>query len=324
MKTTLPLQTYEQIKCLADARRLQILRMLMSEPATLTQLGAALGKSPAWVQHHVRALETAGLVEVTERRVTGRVIEKHYRARAGAFVLQELILPVGGKPVLLVSGSHDLALEQLAANLAPSLDVIARPVGSLDGLVDLRQGLCHLSGAHLLDETGDYNTPTVRRLFPDRPVLLVTLAYRQQGLMLPAGNPKGIRSLADLTAGGITFVNRNPGSGTRLWLERQAAQAGLPLNRVRGHGDFVHTHTEAARVLAAGRADATLGLEAAARRHGLDFIPLFVERYDLVFQGEMTPALDILLNGLVSAPFRREMQSLPGYETAHTGEQIPL
>jgi len=324
MRTTAPIQTFEQIKCLADSRRLGILRLLMAEPATLTNIGALLGRSPAWVQHHLRALESAGLVELAEVRANGRVTEKLYQAKAAAFVLQELILPKSEKPVLLVSGSHDLALEQLSADLAPQLEVIAQPVGSLDGLANLRLGLCQVSGAHLLDADGDYNAPTVRRLFPDRPAHMVTLAYRHQGLMLGAGNPKAIHSLADLIGSGVTFLNRNPGSGTRLWLERESARTGLPVGLIPGYEHFVYTHTDAARAVAEGRADVTLGLEAAARRHGLDFIPLFVERYDLVFQGEMSPGLEMLLNALVSNAFRREMQSLPGYETAHTGEQIPL
>jgi len=324
VKTTAPLRTFEQIKCLADARRLAILRLLMAAPATLTQLGAALGGSAAWVQHHLHALESAGLVERAGTRTSGRVTEKYFQARAGAYLLQELVLPAGDRPVLLISGSHDLALEQLAADLSPRLDVIAQHVGSLDGLVNLRQGLCHLSGAHLLDADGDYNTPTVHHLFPDRPAHMLTLAHRQQGLMLAPGNPKGIRSLADLIGGDITFLNRNPGSGTRLWLEREAAHTHLPLSLIPGYDRFVHTHTQAASAVARGEADAALGLEAAARGRCLDFIPLFIERYDLVYQGETSHALEILLNALVSAHFRHEMGALPGYETAHTGEQIPL
>jgi putative molybdopterin biosynthesis protein len=324
MRTTAPVETFEQIKCLADARRLGILRLLMAEPATLSNLGARLGRSPAWVQHHLRALEAAGLVEIAEVRRSARVTEKFYRAKAGAFVLHELVLPDTEKPVLLVSGSHDLALEQLSVDLAPHLEIIAQPVGSLDGLASLRLGLCQLSGAHLLDPDGDYNAPTVRRLFPDRPVHMVTLAHRHQGLIVSQGNPKSIHSLSDLIASGATFLNRNPGSGTRLWLERESARTGLPLGLLPGHDRFVFTHTEAARAVLEGKADATLGLEAAARKHDLDFIPLFVERYDLVFQGEVSPALSLLLNALVSKEFRREMQSLPGYETAHTGDQIPI
>ena len=119
-------------------------------------------------------------------------------------------------------------------------------------------------------------------------------------------------------------MNRNPGSGTRLWLQRESAHTGLPLDLIVGYDRFVYTHTAAAQAVAGGQADAALGLEAAARKYDLDFIPLFVERYDLVFQGQISPALGILLDGLVSNEFRREMGSLPGYETAHTGEQVPL
>jgi putative molybdopterin biosynthesis protein len=324
MKSAASLQTFEQIKCLADSRRLKILRILMAGPATLTQLGGTLGRSPAWVQHHLRALQSAGLVEAAETRVTGRVTEKFYRSKADAYLLQELVLPAGGKAALVVSGSHDLALELLAQELGPHLDLIGRPVGSLDGLVDLRLGLCHLAGAHLLDPDGEFNVPTVRHLFPDRAVHMVTLAHRRQGLMLAPGNPKQVRSLADLLADGICFVNRNPGSGTRVWLERESDRTALPLRSVRGFDTAVYTHTEAAREVAAGRADVALGLEAAARRHGLDFLPLFVERFDLVFEGEPQPALSVLLDRIASAAFRHEMEGLPGYETAHTGEQVPL
>jgi putative molybdopterin biosynthesis protein len=250
MQTTAPIHTFDQIKCLADARRLAVLRRLMAESATLTNLGAFLGRSPAWVQHHLRALESAGLVEVVDVRSRGRITEKFYRAKAAAFVLQELILPASEKPVLLVSGSHDLALEQLSADLAPHLVVIAQPVGSLDGLAHLRLGLCQLSGSHLLDPDGEYNAPTVRRLFPDRAVHLITLAYRHQGLMLTPGNPKGIHSLSDLPGSGVTFLNRIPARG-RLWLERESARTGLPLSLIPSC-DASSTPHEAARAVAEG------------------------------------------------------------------------
>jgi DNA-binding transcriptional ArsR family regulator len=93
----LSLHTFEQIKSLADPRRLQILRLLMAKPATLSQLAHALHQSPAWVRHHILALEAAGLIELSEIRKTGTVIEKFYRAKAGGFLLQELILPKSKK-----------------------------------------------------------------------------------------------------------------------------------------------------------------------------------------------------------------------------------
>jgi putative molybdopterin biosynthesis protein len=318
------LHTFEQIKQLADPRRMAILRLLMASPATLSQLGKELGKHPAWIQHHVKALLAAGLVEIAEVRVTAGVTEKFYRAKAGAFLLQELILPQSDKPTIIFSGSHDLALESLSERLASRLQLLTLPVGSLDGLINLRQGLCHLAGAHLLDESGDYNTPYVHRLFPDRAVEMITLAYRTQGLLLAQGNPKGIHSLADLAREDVTLINRNPGSGTRLWLDREIQRLGLTPNLIRGYSDSVHTHSESALAVQSGQVDVALGIQAAAHQHGLDFIPLFEERYDLVIPEEQVRLVRPLLDTLQTAAFRKQLSSLTGYNTAHSGEQIPL
>jgi putative molybdopterin biosynthesis protein len=318
------LHAFEQIKLLADSRRMAILRLLMGSPATLTQLGKALGKHPAWIQHHVKALESAGLVEIAEIRVTAGLTEKFYRAKAGAFLLQELILPQSDKPTIIFSGSHDLGIESLSDRLSPRLNLLTLPVGSLDGLINLRQGLCHLAGAHLLDESGNYNTSYVHHLFPDRAMEMVTLAYRTQGLLLAQGNPKGIHSITDLTRADVTFVNRNPGSGTRLWLDREIERLGLTPDLIRGYGDSVHTHSESALAVQSGQVDATVGIQAAAHYHGLDFIPLFEERYDLVIPEEQVKLVHPLLDTLQTAAFRKQLSTLTGYNTAHSGEQIQL
>lgn len=318
------LSSFEQIKLLADARRLTILRLLMDAPATLSQLGHALGKHPAWVQHHIKALEAGGLVEIAETRLAAGVVEKFYRARAGGFLLQELILPQGEIPTLVFSGSHDLALEALAQRLKPQLRLLTLPVGSLDGLINLRQGLCQVSGTHILDENGEYNLPTVRRLFPEQNVRLVTLAVRTQGLMVAPGNPRGIHSLADLTRAGLVFLNRNPGSGTRIWLEREMARLELPLGAISGFQNFVFTHSQAASAVQRGQADAALGIQAAARAQGLGFVPLFEERYDLALRASDQTALTPLLDALQSAAFRRATEALTGYFTTHSGEQLTL
>jgi putative molybdopterin biosynthesis protein len=319
-----PLHAFEQLKQLADSRRMNILRLLMAEPATLTQLGATVGESPAWVRHHVKILESAGLIEISELRVTAGVTEKFYKAKASALLLQELILPQSKKPVIIFSGSHDTAIEHIASQLSRHVSILTLPVGSLDGLVNLRQGLCHIAGAHLLDPGGEYNTPFVRHLFPDRPVGLVTLAYRTQGLILAPGNPKGISSLADLSRSDVTFINRNPGSGTRLWLDKELRRINLPAGLIRGYQQVVSTHSDSARIVQAGKADAAIGIQAAAWEARLDFIPLFEERYDLIFPDEKARLLGPLLDHLQTASFRRELNSLTGYNTAHSGEQIPL
>ena len=324
MERVEPLTSFEQIKLLSDPRRMAILRRLMNSPATLTQLGKELGRHPAWIQHHVKVLLAAGLVELDEVRITAGVAEKYYRARAGAFLIHDIILPQSDKPAVIFSGSHDLAIESLSARLASHLHMLTFPVGSLDGLVNLRQGLCHLAGAHLLDETGDYNTSYVHHLFPDRTVEMVTLAYRTQGLLLAPGNPKGIHSITDLTQKNVNFINRNPGSGTRLWLDREIQRLGLTPGSIQGYMDFVHTHSESARAVQSGQADAALGIQAAAPQHGLDFIPLFEERYDLVIPEEKVKLVHPLLDALQTAAFRKQLSTLTGYNTAHSGERIQL
>ena len=324
MEKVQPLKTFEQIKLLADARRMEILRLLMAEPATLTQLAQTLGQSPAWVRHHILELESANLIELSETRVTGKVTEKFYRAKAGAFLLQELILPEGGKPAIVFSGSHDLALEKISEQIADHLTLLTLPVGSLDGLVNLRQGLCQISGAHLLDKSGEYNTPFVRHLFPDRPMDMITLAYRTQGLILAPGNPQGVQGAADLAQSGLRFINRNPGSGTRLWLDAELERLGISPESIDGYETVVNTHTECAHAIASGQADAALGLQASALQFGLDFIPLFEERYDLVLPREQEDVLAPLLDYIQTATFRQEVSTLTGYTTTHSGEQISL
>ena len=303
---------------------MDILRLLMASPATLTHLARTMKQSPAWIRHHTLTLESAGLIEVSEVRKTGKVTEKFYRAKADALLLQEIILPKTKKPVVIFSGSHDLALEGISEHLEKHVALLSLPVGSLDGLVNLRQGLCQISGSHLLDVSGEYNTPFVRHLFPDRDVEMVTLAYRTQGLMLAEGNPKGIKKIADFIKPNVKFVNRNGGSGTRLWFDNELKRLKISAEKINGYDKVVKTHTEAAALIAARKADVSLGLQAAAHQHGLDFILLFEERYDLVLPRENEKTLTPLLDYLQTATFRTELNTLTGYNSSHSGEQIPL
>lgn len=318
------IHSFGNIKLLADPRRMDILRLLMASPATLTRLARIMKQSPAWIRHHILALESANLVEVSEVRKTGRVTEKFYRAKADALLLQEIILPRSKKPAVIFSGSHDLALEGIAEHLEKHVTLLSLPVGSLDGLVNLRQGLCQVSGSHLLDVSGEYNTPFIRHLFPDRAVEIVTLAHRTQGLMLAAGNPKGVRKIPDVAQPDIRFVNRNAGSGTRLWFDAELRRLKIPTEKITGYDHVVKTHSDAALLITDHKADAALGLQAAAHQHALDFIPLFEERYDLVLLRENEKTLAPVLDHLQTATFRTELNKLTGYNSAHSGEQIPI
>ena len=322
------LHSLNQIKTLSDPRRLAILRRLMDEPATLTQLGYALGEHPAWIRYHLKQLEQAGLVEMISAQISGGYVEKYYQSTARAFIFQQAILPEPTREdVLVLIGSDDIALGRLAQDLAQQAEteLLVLSVGSLDGLIALRQGLAHLSSCHLLDShSGEYNLPYVRHLFPERSMKLVTLAHREQGLLLAPGNPRQIRGIPDLARGDVTFINRNPGSGTRLWLDLQLDKLGMAHELVRGYTQEARTHTDIAQAIAQGQADAGLGLAAAARQLGLGFIPLFQERFDLVISAEKIrePGYRRLMDALNSNTFRRMAEGLGGYNTAHTGEEF--
>jgi putative molybdopterin biosynthesis protein len=163
----------------------------------------------------------------------------------------------------------------------------------------------------------------VRHLFPGQAMTLLTLAYRQQGLVTAAGNPRQIRTLADLARPDVTFINRQSGSGTRLWLERQLQQLGVSTDQVRGYQQCATTHQQVAEAVAHGRADVGLAILAVAQSYGLHFIPLFEERYELVLPTASLAEslLQPLLDTLHTAAFRQTLAQLGGYEAASTGSR---
>ena len=232
----------------------------------------------------------------------------------------------GPRP-LRFAGSHDLALEVLwvqARRLDAALAFEPHYVGSLDGLLSLLHGESGLAGTHILDaESGQYNLPILRHLFVGRPLCVVTLAEREQGLLVPAGNPRGLRDVDDLAQPGLRFVNRQPGSGTRTLLDYRLQRAGIDRTRIAGYQTSVATHLAVATAVAEGRADAGLGLFAAARAFGLGFVPLARERYDLVLLAadRQHPLLAKLLDLIGSGSFRAVVAELGGYDTTHIGEE---
>ena len=171
--------------------------------------------------------------------------------------------------------------------------------------------MVHLAGSHLEDsDTGEFNLPFVQQnlsLGPVSPVTIVTLARWEAGLVVAAGNPKGLRRVEDLAQPGVTFVNRETGSGSRALLMKLLKKAGMPSRAVRGFGRTVPGHLAAAYRVASGDADACLATRSAARSFGLDFVPIQSERYDLVLspQSRELPAVHSLLDVLQQAAVRR-------------------
>ena len=322
---------FAAIKVLADPRRLAILRALMLSSATLTHLGGEMDMHPAKVRYHLKLLEDVGLVKLERTQIVGNYTEKYYTATAMAFHIQTSILPQGaGKDAIIATGSHDLALELIADRFCQDKKTPAMftlPMGSLDGLIALRQGLCQVAGCHLLDPVeGEYNTSYVRHFFPGQVMHIITLAHRQQGLLIELGNPKRIQDVGDLKRSDITFVNRNRGSGTRLWLDQQIKTLKIEPNLIRGYNTEVSTHAQIAETIFLGDADVGLGILAAARQRNLDFIPLFEERFDLVMPEEhyANAALVSLLDHLNSGAFHQSVERLAGYDLRQSGTEIEI
>ncbi len=227
-------------------------------------------------------------------------------------------------------GSHDMAVtwlanhaQEIAGNTVMQLNF----TGSLGGLMALADGRADLAGSHLWDpETDTYNIPYIRKFFPGKHMLAVRLAERHIGLILRPGNPKGIQSLADLARPGVRFVNRQAGSGTRVWLDAELAQLGIPADGIDGYEDEKPTHSEVARAVAEGDADVGLGLESAALAFKLDFHFLVVESYDLVTFADRAQRepLHSLFGWLTGAEARQAMESLKGYDFRRTGEKVKV
>jgi putative molybdopterin biosynthesis protein len=326
MSAVKTLSRYDQIKIVADARRLKLLRRLMAGPASLTDLGRHFGETPAHVRHHLKALEEAGLVELDSTRPVRGFTEKRYRATAQAYLIRLAILPEvpPGRRAIVVS-SNDPAVRILAESLPrqePHVQAQLVELDSLNGLIALQQGLCQLAGCHLLDAmSGDYNTTHISRLFPGETMALIRVADRAVGFMVKAGNPLGLRALPDLLRPGARFVNRERGSGTRLWLDNALRQAGLPAGAIRGYATELRTHAAVAQAVRRGSADVGLGIASAAELVGLDFVPLFQEPYDLVLPKACLaePAYQALFNHLCSGDFRQLISGLPGYDARSNG-----
>jgi putative molybdopterin biosynthesis protein len=253
-------------------------------------------------------------------------LEGHH---AGEDVEVMLLRGVGEIDRTIVAvGSHDLVLDLAASELRaadPGVTLASSNVGSLGGLVALRDGLCHVAGSHLLDPaSGEYTLPYVDRVMGDRDVAVIRLVHRDQGLIVAPGNPLGLAGIDDLANPDLRYVNRQRGAGTRVLLDHELARRGISPDAVPGYAREEHTHLAVAAAVAAGRADCGLGVMAAARAFDLDFVPVTREPYDLVLATETleNPITAPLWRLLEDPRFRAAVEALGGYDTAETGRRI--
>ena len=245
---------------------------------------------------------------------------------AGEQVEVELLRPLESLDTTIVAiGSHDVTIDLIASELRradPRMTLASSNVGSLGGLLALRRGEAHLAGTHLLDEaTGEYNVSFARRYVQNEEIVLVTLVHREQGLIVPPGNPKSIESLDDLARGGVRFVNRQRGSGTRVLLDYLLREGSIEPDDIYGYEREEFTHLAVAAAVAGGVADVGAGVLSAARALGMDFVPLSTERYDLAIPRRHyeSDLLTPLLSLIRSDDFKRQVDALGGYDTSSTG-----
>ena len=255
-----------------------------------------------------------------------RFSEGHH---AGETVTVELLRsPRVIEQTIVAIGSHDMTLDLLADQLQrrnPTLRLSSAHVGSIGGLLALQRGEAHLAGSHLLDEeSGEYNVRYLREMLVEQgvPVVLLGFVDRIQGLMVPRGNPKRIQDLDDLLRGDVVFVNRQRGAGTRVLLDYKLKQRQINPRQIQGYDRQEYTHLAVAAAVASGAADCGLGILAATRALGLDFVPLFDERYDLVIPTPYYESrlLQPLLSLIRDPEFARSVEALGGYGTSQMGK----
>jgi len=230
----------------------------------------------------------------------------------------------------VVVGGCDPAMFLASAHLSRTDDnqLAPRVMGSALALAALKRGEIHIAGIHLADDrTGAWKLPDLKRSLGGMDCMVVTFAHWEEGLIVAQGNPKRIRGITDLARATVKLINREKGSGARRLLDRQLESSGIPTRRVNGFDREASSHLEVASRVKAGLADVGIGVRAAASIFGIDFVPLQLERYDLIIPKtyyETLSGLRVLLDLLVTKSFREELEALGGYDTRESGKIVEM
>ncbi|SDX11537.1 putative molybdopterin biosynthesis protein [Paenibacillus sp. PDC88] len=229
----------------------------------------------------------------------------------------------------VVITGQDMSLDILVRHIekrSPGIRPLRSYVGSLDSLISMYQGHSDIVSTHLLDgDTGEYNIPYIRKLLIGCSYKVVNLMSRRAGLYVQPGNPHELHEWKDLAKSGIRMVNRERGAGARVLLEEQLRMHGIAARELMGYYDEESNHLAVAGRVASKQADVGVGIEKAATIvQGVEFIPLTVERYDLVLinKPENEVLIRTVLDILRSESFIRELGSISGYDLSRTGEVL--
>jgi putative molybdopterin biosynthesis protein len=251
------------------------------------------------------------------------VIPKNYEGyQKGEEVEVDLLKPIGDIEEYLVSiGSHDVVMDLIA----DEINLSSTHTGSMGGVSALKKGQTHLAPVHVLDENnGLYNEVLLEKYFKNEDVVLIKGVQREQGLILPKGNPKNIEGLSDLLKKEVNFINRQRGAGTRILLDYLLKKEGLDSSEINGYEREATTHMACATAVESGSADVALGIRAAAQVMDLDFIPIGFEDYDFLVRKETLSdnRMKIFLSFISSSKFKEKIESLGGYKIIEIGKLI--
>lgn len=229
---------------------------------------------------------------------------------------------------LRVTASHGFAVAALIDQLeARGMAVDLKYRSSSDAVAALARDECDLAGFHV--PLGEFEAAAAATYTPwlnAKQHALIHLAYRTQGIFVAPGNPKNITCLADLTRKDVLFVNRQQGSGTRVLLDLMLSSQDIARSAIAGYESAEFTHAAVAAYVASGMADASFGVETAARRFNLDFIPVIQEQYFLACQLKAlpTPMIAAAQAEMASPAFKAILAGLPGYDGELCGVQMAM
>lgn len=229
--------------------------------------------------------------------------------------------------LLIICGSNDILLDRaisLFNRLHDSHVAVFGNLGSLGGIRCLKRNLCHIASSHLLQANGEeYNFPFAREELGQVPAI-VNFCRREQGLILPRGNPRNIEGVKDLAKPEVRIINRPVGTGTRLLLDNELAKAGIEGDKIAGYRHEMERHIDVGLEILAGRADAAPGIRAVAGLLELDFLPIRWERFDLLIPKDrfFDPGVQMFLGLLHEKAFKELAGGLLGYGLDHSGKMV--
>jgi len=226
---------------------------------------------------------------------------------------------------LLAAGSNDPVLDVLLAAIKknyPAFNIFSANTGSISGLKALNDDLTDIAFSHLLDrQTGDYNTPYLQKLCPNRQPVVVNLFYRQIGFLITKSKAGNFRGWESLTRKGIRFINRQSGSGIRILLDYELQNRGIAGGDISGYENEVYTHFEVGLAIISGEADAGIASAAVAKIMDLNFQPLLSERFDMILDKStfFKPAIQAFIETLQSDQFRNRVEKIGNYSFKDAG-----